>query len=167
MNSFDPESSQMIELFACYGYAMYKAQCLEQTLAIAMTTVYGPGIKKIKGTKYDYLLESNFHKTFGELTGRIGKSTPVPKEFKSMLLKAVKKRNRLTHKYFWEKSVEFTAEDGRQSMIKELKEMAHLFSDIDLSLTVIMRQWGEKHGVTKEVIEREMERLKEDKKWDS
>jgi len=50
-------------------------------------------------------------------------------------------------------------------MICELKEIAHLFEEIDSALTAIMRQWGEKHGVTEEVIEKEMKRLKEDKKW--
>lgn len=137
-----------------------KLKCLEQTLAIAMTTIYGPGLDKITSRQYDRLLESNFQKTLGELIGHIHKSVPVSKKFKFTLLKALKKRNWLAHKYFWERAVEFTKEDGRRSMICELKGIAGLFEDIDFKLTAIMWQWGEKHGITKEVIEKEMKRLK-------
>lgn len=165
MNLFDRQSHQMEELFACFGYCLYRAQCLERTMAIAMTTICGPGPDKITSAQYDRLLESHFSKTLGELINRIRATIPVSKEFKSALSETSKKRNWLVHKYFWERSVEFTTEDGRQSMICELKEIAHLFEEIDSALTAIMRQWGEKHGVTEEVIEKEMKRLKEDKKW--
>jgi hypothetical protein len=148
------ESYQVKEVFAYFELAMYQAQCLERGLGIALATVYGPGPKKITKAQYDELLESNFQKTLGELVNRIRRSVKIPGKLENTISEALKERNRLAHNYFWEKAVAFTKEDGRQTMIEELREIADFLEATDSELSAIVLQFGEKHGITKETMDR-------------
>lgn len=153
----DPESHQIREVYARFGLAMYQAQCLERTLAILMATVYGPGPQKSRRTQYDALLESNFRKTLGSFINQLRKRVSIAVDLELRLSEALEKRNWLAHNYFWERAPRFMKEEGRESMIKELQEIADYFAEIDSKLTMIVTEWGEKHGITEEVIQQQME----------
>lgn len=155
----DPESHQIREVSAHFGLAMYMAQVLERTLALALATVYGPGPGKLVRHQYDALLESNFQKTLGALVKKLRKSVPISEELEALLSESLRKRNWLAHNYFWERAVTFNKEDGRQSMIKELKAIVDYFERVDAKFSAIIREWGDKHGVTQEIVENEMSKL--------
>jgi len=159
MELLDAESYQIKEVYAHFGLAMFMAQGLEQTLAIALATVYGPGTQRITRTQYDDLLKLNFRKTLGMLINQIRKTVELTEELEQMLSEALEKRNWLAHDYFRERAVVFNDENGRDSMIKELKETADFIEDVDYRFMAILEQWGEKHGVTEQIIERIMRGL--------
>ena len=68
----DNVSEQVKEVYAYFGLAMYKAQCVERQLAMILATRYGPGPSKITRTEFDDLLESLFSNTMGWLIRDIG-----------------------------------------------------------------------------------------------
>lgn len=156
----DPESHQIREVYARFGLAIHMAQALERTLAIALATVCGPGPRKITRKRYDSLLQSNFEKTLGQLVAKLGKSVvAIPEASEHTLSEALRKRNWLVHSYFWERAVSFNRKEGRQSMIDELQALSEYFEKIDVKFSAVVRAWGEKHGVTQQVIDKEMKTL--------
>ena len=125
MDDLDPLSWHIRETFAYYGRAMYIAQVFERGLAIALGTVYGPGPGKMTRSKLDALIESNFERTLGQLVRRLRDGTSVSHELESKLVDAVKKRNWLAHHYWWDRATAFLKEEGRNTMIRELDDIAH------------------------------------------
>ena len=155
----DPESHQVREVYAHFGLAMYMAQALERTLAMALTTVYGPGPRRITRKQYDSLLQSNFEKTLGQLVAKLRKKATIPDESEQMLSDALRKRNWLAHEYFWERAARFNTGEGRATMIDELKALIADLEKVDARFRATVREWGEKHGVTQEILDEEMKKL--------
>jgi hypothetical protein len=155
----DPESHQVREVYAHFGLAVYHAQALERTLAMALATVYGP--TKMTRQKYRALVESKYEKTLGQLVGEIRKTTNLPSNQTVLLKEALRKRNWLVHDYFWERAATFARQDGRGAMIRELNEAADFFLKVDKEFGRILRTWGEKRGVTQEQVNRAQKELLE------
>jgi len=156
----NPKDSQIKEVYARFGLAMYQVQCFERTLAILLATVYGPNPQKITRPQYEKLFGLYFQKTLGNLISQIRESITISQELEIALSKALKKRNWLTHHYFWERAAAFMKKEGRESMIEELREIADFFEDIDSKLTAIVEEWGRKQGITEQIIQRKMRELK-------
>ena len=127
----DSESEQIQEVFAHFGLAMLQAQALERQLAIILVTKYGPGLNSINGTERDKILEGLFSKTLDTLVSKVGTAPQLSEDEQEQLQEALKKRNWLVHRYFWERAKEFLSEPGRASMIEELLETAELFQSLD------------------------------------
>jgi hypothetical protein len=51
-----------------------------------------------------------------------------------MLRRAVKLRNLLAHHYFRKRAAAFMTSEGRNEMIRELREAAEFFKDVDAKL---------------------------------
>jgi hypothetical protein len=155
----DQDEEQIKEVYARFGLAMYQAQCVERAIAILLATEYGPGPTKITRSQYDDLLESLFKKTFGGLIAHLRKSVNVPSNFDDTLREALNKRNWLAHEYFWDRAGHFLSDKGRNIMLSELNEIIEYFSNLDQQVTEIYQAWAEKHGITKDRINIEMENL--------
>ena len=155
----DNVSEQVKEVYAYFGLAMYKAQCVERQLAMILATRYGPGPSKITRTEFDDLLESLFSKTMGWLIRDIGELAKLSEGEREQLQEALSKRNWLAHRYFWERARVFLSESGRVSMIQELQEAVDSFGALDQLLTSRTMEWAEPMGITEQMVEREMERL--------
>lgn len=155
----DPVDEHVKEVYARYGLAMYYVQCVERQLAIAMATVYGPGTSQITGAQYEELLENLFQRTFGGLITKLRNDVPVPADFEARLEDARRRRNFLAHHYFWERAGHFTTEAGRRAMIEELTEHQEFLAALDAQIYDLTLEWGQRHGVTEEMIAHEMERL--------
>ncbi len=159
MEQLDLESEQIKEVYARFGLAIYQAQCLERQLAILLSTEYSPGPKKMTRDQYDELLQLHFQKTLGSLITYLRKSVDIPNDLESILTDALKKRNWLVHHYFWEKAGQFMTESGRIRMIQELQGLAFFFDRIDKLLTEISHKWCEQHGITEEMVQKQLEEL--------
>lgn len=159
MEQLDLESDQIKEVYACFGLAIYQAQCLERQLAILLSTEYGLGPKKMTRDQYDELLQSFFVKTLGSLIKHLRQSVDISDDLDSILIEALKKRNWLAHHYFWEKAGQFMTEKGRIQMIRELQSIADFFNRIDQQLSEITHKWAERHGITEEFLERQLGEL--------
>ena len=158
----DSESEQIQEVFAHFELAMLQAQALERQLAIILVTKYGPGLNSITGTERDKILEGLFSKTLGTLVSKVGTAPQLSEDEQEQLQEALKKRNWLVHRYFWERAKEFLSEPGRASMIEELLETAELFQSLDELFTSRSVEWFEEAGITKREIDQAIEQAERD-----
>jgi len=155
----DPESHQVREVYAHFGLAMYHAQCLERTLAMALASVYRPTGQTFTKHQLRDLLEKNYLKTLGELVRQIRTTVPIDEQLEQFLNEALKKRNWLAHHYFWERAAAFCRPDKRKSMVAELLETADFFLKVDREFRGVLDRWLAKRGITPETlqsIEREL-----------
>ena len=159
----DPESEQIREVYARFGLAMYRAQCLERQLAIILATKYGPGPTRISCTELDNIFEGLFSRTLGQLVREVVTLAGLGKDEEERLENALEKRNWLAHRYFWERAVEFLSESGRTSMINELQDATYLFDTLDEFFTNKTMEWGDSFGITQQLVEKELERLIRDR----
>ena len=157
--SDNSQAPQIMEVYAKFGLAMYQAQCLERELAIALATVYGARANRIARAELDRLFESNFHQTLGQLINRMRKTVDVPKDVQLALGQALERRNWLAHHYFWDRAGQFVTAKGRNSMIRELLDIANLLNRTDEQLTDIDRAWATARGITEEMRQRALENL--------
>ena len=155
----DDVSEQVKEVYAYFGLAMYKAQCLERQLAIVLATRYGPGPTKMTNAEFDDLLEGLFSKTMGRLVRDIGALAQLSEGEKEWLQQALSKRNWLAHRYFWERARDFLSQSGRAAMIQELQQAVDSFDALDKLFTTKAMEWAAPLGITEQLVEREVERL--------
>lgn len=153
----DPESEQIREVFARFGLAMYAAQCLERQLVIILATKYGPGPSKTTRTQFDRIFDDLGSKTLGNLVGKVFNNISDAEQVR--LKKALALRNWLAHEYFWERASEFASPSGRASMVKELQEAADGLFALDSLFKERTIEWGETIGVTRESLQKALERL--------
>lgn len=156
------ESEHHKEVYAYFGITAHAAQMLERQIALTLNSVC-----TVDGTvtrdQYDISLMQDFKKTLGQLHSKLKKELNVSDDIKAEIEAALAKRNFLMHNYFWERAVEFTKPEGRDTMIHELEEMRQLFTSVDSKLTALTRAWRIKRGVTDEDVEREKQNLLEGK----
>ena len=146
--ALDSNSEQIREAYACFGLAIYQAQCLERQISMVLT---GPGLldpRMVSKFRYDDLLDESFDCTLGQLIVRLRKRVILDPELDKKLDRAVEIRNWLAHHYFWERCVEFTIPHGRARMVQELKGFADLFRELDVIFSAINETWLSEHGVT-------------------
>lgn len=155
----DIESHHIREVYAEYGYAMYRAQCLERGIAIFLTVVCGEPPPDRTRSMYQKELESRFTKTFGGLVSELRKIANIPPEFEIDIKDALKKRNWLAHDCFWDRATSFLSRERREMMIQELRGISDLFAQLDGYLQAITTAWGKKHGITPQMIKEEMARF--------
>lgn len=162
MEQVNLDSEQVREVFARFGLAMFLTQALERQLAIFLASKHGES-QGISRAQFDSLLGSNFQQTLGKLVRDLQEhKVSIPSNLQQDLENALKQRNWLAHHYFWVRAVDFTNGNGRIRMIEELKAKAHFFEQLDQLLTKMTKEWGQRHGITDEVLQEELERLLED-----
>lgn len=156
----DPESHQTREVYACYGLAIYYAQCLERTVAMLTAAIKFsfPDGSELK--YWDMQIESEFKATFGQLLSGWKRRVKISPDLEKLLEKSLKTRNWLTHHYFWERAMTFMTSKGRTSMIEELQTLSSEFKNSDLRLQKILNHWLKGQGITEEMIEAKFEAMK-------
>jgi len=157
--NIDIESHHIREVYAEYGFAMYRAQCLERGIAIFLTVVCGEPPPDRTRSMYQKELESRFTQTLGGLIKELGKAAKVPPGFEIDIQDALKKRNWLAHDCFWDRATSFLSRDGRNLLLQELRGISDLFLKLDRYLQAISMAWAKKHGITPQMIEKEMARF--------
>lgn len=153
------DGTQIKEVYALYGLAMYQAQCVERALAILLATEYGPKPKTITQSQWSDLLDELYGKTLGVLVNKIRQSVTIPDDFEKTLQEALEKRNWLAHRYFWDRAGYFMTSSGREKMIKELTEISSFFDQFDNQLHSIALKWTEKYGISQDTIDDEFEKI--------
>ena len=99
-------------------------------------------------------LIANLKKTLGRMERDLGDNLPPTLE--NRLHEAVKLRNWLAHRYFWERGINILTLEGREKMIFELQEKADFFKELDAEFTAILEKWMFIQGISKEDIESKM-----------
>lgn len=155
----DADPGQIKEVYARFGLAMYQAQCLEQQLALILATKYGPGPTKLSNVEFESVLDALFLRTFGQLVKEIGKLASLSEDEEGRLQEALSKRNWLAHRYFYDRSIDFLSESGREMMVEELQEVSDFFHSLDELFTQRTMEYAETLGITQELVDLELNRL--------
>jgi hypothetical protein len=155
------------EVYAHFGLAIYFSQVLEHGLVNALVYTYLIPSKagKIKSrqqwaTELDSFMGQRFELTLGGMVRSLKTHLTVRPDLESLLVYAVKMRNRLAHKYLRERSDDFLSYSGREKMTEELKDIQQLFKKADAKLEEAIRPLREEWGFTDEVIKKEFEEMK-------
>lgn len=154
------KSEHCKEVYAYHGLAMYRAQCVEQSI-IQLLIYFDFFEKHIPLFKSKEQWEQNFDnfdqlmsaKTMGQLMKRLVNMDAVDPSLEVLLREGLKVRNHLAHRFFVDHALNFLSEAGRDKMISELVEKCALFNGIEDILNPITRAMCEKYGLTDEKLE--------------
>lgn len=154
------ESEHCKEVYAYFGLAMYRAQCVEQSL-IQLLIFFDFFEKNAPAFSTRDRWEADFdrfdreisEKTMGRLLKHINNLGILDEELKDLLSMALNKRNWLAHHYFVDRAVDFVSERGRVDMIAELGELTDLFNAVEEALQPLSRSAALRYGITDEVLE--------------
>ncbi len=150
------DAEQRRESFACFGLAMYRAQCVETQLAMLLATTFNLDFLRGTPEERDKYLDTELLRTLGQLLTSLRTVATIPQALDGRLSRALRLRNWLAHDYFRERSVDILSWDGRDRMIMELLEAAEFLGSVDEELTGITEAWFVSKGVSRETIEAEM-----------
>lgn len=158
-NELDEENSQVKDVYAHFGLAMYLAQCLEHGIVNALLVAKLLPNELIQARtagsislpdfeqRFDVFMDEHFKMTMGGLISRLRTATALSPTFEAECLKAKDMRNFLAHHFFRERSEEFISKVGRTGMLAELEEAQRLFERVDENLTAAARRLAPTAGV--------------------
>jgi len=152
------DESQIRDVYAHFGLAMYLAQCLEQSVFMHLMffDFFPRNVLEFTDQqnwreKFDRYESVELGKTMGRLIQTLKDASQPTDEIKSVLANALIERNRLVHKYFSEKSVAFVTELGRGEMISELESIQNMFRTTAVMIDSITMPVARGYGFTEEM----------------
>lgn len=157
--NLDPESTQVRDVYAHYGLAMYWAQCLEQSIfqhllffdhfpkAVASYTT-----AENWALDFDKYEARELGQTMGKLVRRLRDAGQPTAPIEQLLNETLKGRNWLAHGYFADRAIEFTMQDGRERMIAELEALRELFRTCADQLDTVTLPVARSLGLTDEKL---------------
>jgi hypothetical protein len=153
------DNEQCREVYARFGLAVYMANVLEHGLVNLVVIS-----KKAQGqiptrSDCDAVFEKHFAQTMGTLLREASLHATISTELQATLDHALKRRNFLCHRFFYERAIEFMATAGRDAMIAELIGDAQLFEGADLMLGKVLEPVRLKIGLTDSVLLEEYAKL--------
>ncbi|MBN1511377.1 MAG: hypothetical protein JXB13_05135 [Phycisphaerae bacterium] len=155
----EPDHYEPKEVYAFFGLAAYWAQVLEQGVVnlIVGLRVAGETVLTPKHVLDAYADEDR--KTLGQLLNSLRSETTVSIDVEECLKRALQLRNHLTHQFFVEHDEAFLSDVGRRRMIDELRSITASFRDADKLVDPLWLGVWKRHGITQQLIERELESL--------
>ncbi|WP_417440859.1 hypothetical protein [Idiomarina sp.] len=161
------------EVYAYFGLAMYRAQCVEQSIVqlLIFYDFFKENVPKFESRekweadfdRFDGVLSK---KTMGRLLGAIKEMGVLDSDIENTLSLALQKRNWLAHAYFVDRALDFINEAGRNKMINELEDAIKLFNSVEDILNPISKSAAIKYGLTDEILEKLKNEMYESAKGD-
>jgi hypothetical protein len=154
------ENEHSKESYAYFGLAVYYSQVLEHQLVNMIVL-----LKRSQGlipTEDDYeaLYQRKFSNTLGQLINEIKQLFQLKTEDIEELKEILRQRNFIVHEYFKEKiNLTFT-KTGRNILINELGDFITRLKIMDQKLIEYSNEIFLKFGITDEVLEDELHRVK-------
>ncbi|QQA77087.1 hypothetical protein [Pectobacterium parmentieri] len=149
------------EVYAYFGLAMYRAQCVEQSIVqlLIFFDFFKENVPKFSTSEkwevdFDRFDDMLSKKTMGNLLNSIKKLSVLDDDIENTLSLALKTRNWLAHAYFVDHALDFINESGRNKMITELEKVIELFNSVENILQPISSSAALKYGLTDEVLEK-------------
>jgi hypothetical protein len=158
----DAEEEQHRDIYAHFGLAAYWVQCFEMTLINIL--LYDARLRGAAPTPEDIkVMEETLQnsKTLGGLIKHPQTQALLPDDVKQIASAALAKRNYLIHHFFREHPWEYVTAEGRQRMITELREIQAIVCLADRKADEVCRALAKLTGVTSELIQAEVEQLRE------
>jgi hypothetical protein len=157
--SFDSESEQIREVYAYYGLAMYWAQCLEQSIFQHLLlfdhfprAVAGYTTPENWAADFDRYEERELGQTMGKLIRRLQEVGRPTDGIEGSLAEVLKARNWLAHGYFADRALEFTTQNGRETMLEELQGAKDKFQRCATELDAVSLPAARARGFNDEML---------------
>lgn len=154
------KSEHCKDVYAYFGHAMYRAQCVEQSIIqlIVFFDFFPKHVPNMKSAdewakNYDQFDEFLSAKTMGGLVKNLVSLGAVEPSLEEKLRVALKKRNWLAHRFYVDHALNFVSKKGRDLMIRELQECGELFDAIEDILNPVTYSLCEKYGLTQEILQ--------------
>lgn len=152
------------EVYAHHGLAMFRAQCVEQSIVqlIVFSEFFPKHVPRYESQeKWEQNFDSYDHtlsvKTMGQLMKYLASFEAVDASVAPLLREALTKRNHLAHRFFVDHALSFLSSAGRDEMIHELEQAQELFRKAEETLNPITYRLCETYGLTQEML-RQVER---------
>jgi hypothetical protein len=167
------KSEHCKEVYARHGLAMYRAQCVEQS--ITQLLIYFDFFAKqvpLFQSKEQWLKEFDSFdqmmsaKTMGQLVVKLVGVGAVDPSIENLLRDALKARNFLAHRFFVDFAMDFLSESGRNKMILDLERKTTLFDEVEAVLNPITYDLCAKYGLTQEKLKEIEQHLFKEAKGD-
>jgi len=160
----EPESSDAKEVFSFFGLCSYCAQVLEEGLINLAVGLRIRGQTRLVVGGIDLLFEEIGKRTLGQLIKDVRRHVDVPAEIEKTLQGALQDRNFLAHRFFASHDIDFASARGRTEMITELRQITDRFQRVDGQLQPITDALWERLGITKEMIQGALAKMKAEAK---
>lgn len=161
------------EVYAYFGLAMYRAQCVEQSIVqlLIFFDFFKENAPKFESREkweadFDRFDGALSKKTMGRLLGAIKELGVLNGDIECNLSLALEKRNWLAHTYFVDHALNFINESGRNKMINELKDVINLFNSVENVLNPISKSAAIEYCLTDDILEKLQKEIYESAKGD-
>ena len=153
------ESDHCKEVYAHHGLAMYRAQCVEQSISqlLVLFDFFRKNVPQYTTIEkweedIDAYDESLSAKTMGQLVKQLSSLKAVDASLEPLLREALVMRNHLAHRFFVDHALNFVSSNGRNHMIHDLEVARELFNKVENILNPITYSLCEKYGLTQEKL---------------
>jgi hypothetical protein len=147
------------EVYAFFGLCSYYAQVLEQSVVNLAVGLHVRRLTALTTLDVSDIFDRANQKTLGQLLQDIQQKVQIPDDAERSLLRALKDRNHLFHRFFVEHDIDHGSGAGRRKMIVELQKMLLHFQETDRLVDAIwIPLWGSL-GLTQELMEAEIRQM--------
>jgi len=160
----EPEGSDAKEVFAFFGLCSYSAQVLEQGLVNLAVGLRALGLSQLTEEDFDSLFEKMGRKTLGQLIADVRPYVKVSAELEQAIVKVLNDRNYIAHTFFVNHDIYFMSDQGRVKMIDELRLIMQHIRNVDRKLELMTHALWQRLGLTKEIFQNELKRMKAEPK---
>jgi len=155
------EDDRYKEVYALFGSCVYHFQVLEHQLINMIMLYYKSKNITLQGEEYDNLFSDYSDKTMGKLIEKVITIYSLNEETRKLLWQIHTKRNFFIHHYFKNRNKKMINDEGKIELINEINEVDNQVIDLDEYLTKIMSPYVEKIGITEEIIDYFIDKMKE------
>jgi len=127
------------EFYAQYGLAMHNVQILETEL-LELYAIKRCVDEKLTELEYYQILSNPDRLTLGQLNNRLFSLDFLKTEIKQNLIKANKNRIFLTHRFWWERDIEFDNHACLVNLHKEIFSYINHFSSLKTFIDKIINE---------------------------
>lgn len=133
-------------LFTAHGFAMYRAQLLEQRLWAVLSTAYGEVPALIPPEVMQRIKQQSPH-TFTRLIRKLEKTELASDDLLEDLRGRLADRDYIVHRFFWTHGEDIVNKERREFLIEELNRIAERFRQSNDKLRAVYLAWLVKRGI--------------------
>lgn len=153
LEEIDQTGHQVRQIYAHFGLAIATANGIEYLLNTMLAGGYVSGTKGITRNVFDERLKNRlWKKTFGVTAREWRRSLKQEDPLNDLLMKCVKTRNWLAHRYWHERCGHFNTAEGRDFMLAELLSIQAEFDSLDVIISEKTTSYRKRLGVVDDSI---------------
>lgn len=150
LDSSEPTSDDVKEVYARFGLAYYHAEVLYRGLCNLYCASQTPPTGPVTRHRVEEHLRSASEMTLGQLLPKLESLLPSP--LPERLADALKRRNFIAHHFWYERIHLIPTLTGIETMLAELAQDTELFQELDMEIEKITEPLHARFGLTPELF---------------